>query len=178
MDMQKYNDDIKNADDVVKDDGPRFPDGDYVLVVTGYEEKNKFPIPNTDPLDYEQTGLWITFLICEGEKKGKEHMEYANLKHPESKICTRYGRSFLKNLYRASLGAIPRKFEAVFGKRFIGTLKSTEKNDPDNPWSTKIVKFAKAPDDEMEKFEDVPPVETVSPAEIKKLQEEIDSIPF
>lgn len=152
MDMTKYNEDIKNAPDKPQDDGPRFPDGDYMMAVVEHVEKNKYEVPGTNPLEYQQVGLWVTFKILEGEYKGKDFKKYYGLRHPDSKACVRYGQSGLKKLYRA-VNFMPLEFAGIYGKRFIATLESREQDSQEYPWTTDIVDYARAPEPQGQSFE-------------------------
>jgi len=146
MDMSAFNEDIKKAEDnpTNADDGPRYPDGQYVMAMTEWEWKNKFPIPNTEPLDHRQIGIWATFKIVEGEFKGKDFKKYYGMRHPDSAACVRYGQSGVKKLYRATLGRMAADFNEVFGLRFIATLESTRNDGNDDfPWNTEVVDYAK-----------------------------------
>lgn len=152
MDMSKYNDGIKNASDEVFDDGPRFPDGNYIMAAIAHEEKPKGEQDANGV--YPQMGLWVTFRICEGEYKGKDFSTYYGLKHPTSKPCVRNGMSGLKKLYMA-INFMPIDFSGAYGKRFVATLKS--KKQPDNqdfPWSTEIKIYSKAPEPQGQTFND------------------------
>ena len=144
-DMQKFNDDIRNAeDDPQPEDKPRYADGTYVMAMVEFEMKNKYEIPNTDPLDYRQIGIWATFKFVEGPYQGKEYKKYFGLRHPDSKMCVQYGLAGVKKLYRATLGEMATNFNETFGIRFVATLKS-EKNEgnTDYPWSTDITRYEK-----------------------------------
>ncbi len=144
MDMTRLNEAIKKADDNPQaSDGPRFPNGDYVMTVVDHEMRNKYEIPNTDPLDYRQIGFWVTFRILEGEYKGKDFKKYYGIRHPDSKACVRFGLSGLKKLYKA-VDFVPEVFGAIYGKRFVATLESNEQDDPEYPWDTEITAYSPA----------------------------------
>jgi len=116
MDMSKFNDEIRQASDEPVDDGPRYPDGDYIMAVVEHEEKTKGE-PDING-DYRQIG-------------------YYGLRHPTSKACVRYGQSGLKNLYK-SVNFMPVEFTGIYGKRFIASLESKKQDDTEFPWSTEI----------------------------------------
>lgn len=159
MDMNQYNEEIKQAPDEVVNDGPRFPDGRYLMAVVGHEEKNKFPVAGTDPVQYQQVGLWVTFRILHGTYMGKEYKTYYNLRHPTSKACQSFGLSGLKKLYTA-VNFMPSDFTGIYAKRFVATLESEEQEgNTDFPWSTKIVKYEKAPPPKGQSMEQAPAID-------------------
>jgi len=41
MDMTQYNDGIRSATDEVVNDGPKYPDGEYLVAITEHEEKKQ-----------------------------------------------------------------------------------------------------------------------------------------
>jgi len=186
MDMSEFNEDIKNAEDQPKSDGPNFPDGEYVLTVTGHEDKEKDPIPNSNPTDFYQKGLQVTFKICEGKYKGRDYQCYYGLKHRYSEIHVKLGHAEIKKLYKATINAMPAQFSAVYGKRFLAQFESTEQ--PDNnkyPWSTKIIEYTPAPAEKMQSFDDkskdvtFDTIQAQPTAEQKEAaKKEIDEIPF
>jgi len=201
MDMNEYNDGIRKADDVVENDGPRYADGEYLVAITEHEEKNKEPIPNTDPLRFAQVGLMVTFRILTGKFQGKEYKEYFNLKHPTSRICTKYGLAGLKRIYQA-LNFMPAQFCDIYGKRFVMQLESKEQpNNIDYPWGTKIIKCRAAKQPQGQKMDQStnpegnvdnlqnnaladmdlksdPAAVDPNPSDKWKAQQEIDEIPF
>ena len=165
MDMSKLNEDILKAEDEV-DLGPRFPDGDYVMSVTNHDEKHG-DYEQDDKGEWPQLGFYVTFLICEGEQKGKEHRQYFNIKHPTSDLCQKFGRRDLKQFYKA-INFVPTNFTDVYGKRFKATLESEKSDDPSYPWQTRIVKWATAPAAQGQSFQD-----TVAQTHATKPEDEI-----
>ena len=152
MDMSSFNESIKSADDNVTNDGPRFPDGKYLMSVVGHEDKQKFPKAGTDPIEYGQAGLWVTFRILSGEHQGRDYNEYFGLSHLTSEMHVRIGMSALKRIYRA-VNFVPNPFASIYGKRFVATLKSKKTSSEDNPWSTNIAECEAAPAPQGETFE-------------------------
>lgn len=143
MDMSELNKEILAADDSLSMDGPRFPDGVYLLAVTEHEEKHGDYQQNADG-SWPQLGFWVTFKICEGPYKGKDHKQYFGLKHPTSPISVKYGLADLKKLYKA-VNFVPQQFSDIYGKRFTATLESKKQDNDMYPWSTKITHFDPAP---------------------------------
>lgn len=156
MDMTQFNESIKNAEEEVSStrDGPRYPNGKYLLSVRLSEEKHGDHAMTADG-HWPQIGLWVTFVICEGEHKGKEYKEYYGLKHPTSTWVVKYGMANLKKLYRA-INFFPAEFDHCIGKRFIATLES-KKNPPgsDYDYDTNIKKYDPAPKVHGDTFADV-----------------------
>lgn len=156
MDMSQFNESIKNAEENPSFDGPKFPDGNYIMAVTTHEDKPKHEIPDTNPKQYEQFGLWVTMVICEGEYKGKEYRKYFGLKHPTAEYLVKSGHSDLKKLYKVTINAIPMNFTAVYGKRFMVRLEEEKDKESDFPYPP-ITKWGKAPEIQMESFDESAP---------------------
>jgi len=151
MDMSKLNEGIMNAEEEV-DTGPRFDDGDYILSVSKHEEKHG-DYEQDEQGNWPQLGFYVTFIICEGDKKGKEHKQYFNINHPVSSMCQRFGRRDLKRFYKA-INFVPQQFTDVYGKRFKATLESEKTSDAEFPWQTRITKWEPAPAAQGQTFQD------------------------
>lgn len=156
MDMSEFNNDIAEASEEPINEGPRFPDGRYLMAVLDHEDKLKYPEPSkTKPgeITHGQIGLWVTFRIYSGEYQGKDYRKYYGIKHPTSKPCVRYGQAGLKKLYRA-VNFMPATFEAIYGRRFVATLESKKQDDEDFPWSTDIIEYEAAPEPKGQSFQE------------------------
>lgn len=152
MDMSKFNNDIANASEKDLDDGPRYPDGDYVMAVIDHEEKPKGE-RNING-EYPQNGLWVTFKICEGPYAGKDYKEYFCLAHPTAKKFVKQGFYHLQQLYKA-INFMPVEFSGTYGKRFKGSIKSVRQDNEAYPWSSTIKAYAPAPEPQGVTMDDV-----------------------
>lgn len=153
MDMSKYNNQIAAAkpEEAEANEGPFHKDGRYTFAVQDSEKVHGDSVQDANSV-WGKTMLKVTYLVCDGARKGKTFVETYGLEHP-SDYYREKGLASLQCLYKA-INLFPKNFDETHGRRFLASIKSKESDSDKYPWNTNIVKYEALPVAPSQSFQD------------------------